>query len=188
MILRRFLAMNACFKQTVFACLLSVTALLVSACGQKTEEADESSQTNGVYEDSIILGSSSSLTGFVGFLGSEYVKGAQLVFDEVNRTHGIHGREIKLITLDDQYDPAKTVANTQQLIQKDKVFALFNYVGTPTSIAVKDIIREARIPTVGLLTGAASCVQPTTTISFTSGIHIMLKPKPPCIIMPTYSD
>lgn len=143
------------FKQILLLYLFPVIFLSFSGC-QQTPEVNTISDTDGISDDTILIGSSSALTGHIGFLGREYIKGARLYFDEVNRKGGINGRHIQLISLDDQYEPARTVSNTQELIQQHRVFCLFNYVGTPTTMAVKEIIEEARIPTIGLLTGAHS--------------------------------
>jgi len=110
-------------------------------------------QEVGVTNKSIIIGSSLPMTGHVAFF-AEYYYGGQAYFNKVNELGGILGRKIKTIVYDDQYDPAKIVVNTQRLIAQDKVFALFNYVGTPTGIKALPIINEAKIPLVGLGTGA----------------------------------
>lgn len=109
--------------------------------------------STGVSENIIYLGSSSALSGHASFLGTQYIHGALAYFKDANK-QGIHGRKIQLISLDDQYDPPKTVTNTQRLINIEKVFALFNYVGTPTSVKIIDIVHHAQIPSIGFFTGA----------------------------------
>ena len=108
----------------------------------------------GISEDEILLGSSAALGGHASFLGTQYTHGAMAWFEEVNASGGIHGRKIQLITYDDGYDPPRTVENTLRLIDNDEVFALFNYVGTPTSVRIIDMVEEARIPAFGFFTGA----------------------------------
>lgn len=114
----------------------------------------------GVEADAIIVGQSCALTGPAAELGSEMRLGAQLVFNEVNRSGGIFGRQIRLTTLDDGYEPDRAAANTRRLIGQDRVFALFGYVGTPTSNAALPIFTEARVPFVGAFTGAESLRNP----------------------------
>jgi ABC-type branched-subunit amino acid transport system substrate-binding protein len=80
--------------------------------------------------------------------------GAKVYFDHVNATGGIHGRRIELRTLDDGYEPSRTVPNTRKLIEDDKVFALFGYVGTPTSAAALPVFTQAKVPFFGAFTGA----------------------------------
>lgn len=109
---------------------------------------------NGVTDQSIIIGQSAALTGPAQGLGLELRSGAKLHFDQVNAAGGIHGRKIQLESLDDGYEPDKAAANTKALIRDAKAFALFGYVGTPTSQAALPLVTEARIPFIGAFTGA----------------------------------
>lgn len=126
--------------------------LLLSCCDDGARKSVVVEQ--GVTNKEILLGSSSALSGHAGFLGTQYLRGAQILFNETNANGGVHGRRIKTVSYDDQYNPTKTIANTQRLISQDKVFALFNYVGTPTSVSVKETIKQAGIPIFGFFTGA----------------------------------
>jgi ABC-type branched-subunit amino acid transport system substrate-binding protein len=108
----------------------------------------------GISKTEILLGSSSALSGHAGFLGTQYTHGALSWFNEINATGGVHGRKIRLISYDDQYEPAKTVENTRKLINDDRVFLLFGYVGTPTSVKIIDIVHQHQVPAFGFLTGA----------------------------------
>ena len=114
----------------------------------------ESIDIVGVTEDEIIIGSSSALSGHASFLGTQTIHGSLAYINEINSEGGIYGRKIKLIAYDDSYDPEKTVSNTQKLINKDRVFVLFDYVGTPTSVKVIDMIHQSEIPSLGFFTGA----------------------------------
>src|SRR5687767_7677239 len=105
-------------------------------------------------EGPIVLGQSVALTGPAAQLGLDMKLGATLYFDKVNAQGGVHGRKIVLKTLDDGYEPPRAVANTKKLIEEDRVFALFGYVGTPTTQAVIPIFTEARVPYFGAFTGA----------------------------------
>jgi ABC-type branched-subunit amino acid transport system substrate-binding protein len=72
--------------------------------------------------------------------------GATLYFNAVNANGGVNGRKIVLKTLDDGYEATRAADNTKKLITEDRVFALFGYVGTPTSAASMPIFTEARVP------------------------------------------
>jgi branched-chain amino acid transport system substrate-binding protein len=111
-------------------------------------------------EGPIVLGQSVALTGPAAQLGLDMQLGASLYFNKVNAQGGVHGRKIMLKTLDDGYEPPRAVANTKRFIDEDRVFALFGYVGTPTSQAVLPIFTEARVPYVGAFTGAELLRQP----------------------------
>jgi branched-chain amino acid transport system substrate-binding protein len=114
----------------------------------------------GVSETQVVLGQSVALSGPAQELGKDMQLGAQLYFDAVNAKGGVNGRKIVLKTLDDGYEPPRAVENTKKLINEDKVFALFGYVGTPTSQAVMPIFTEAKVPYVGAFTGAELLRQP----------------------------
>ena len=108
----------------------------------------------GVFDDKIKLGMSNALTGPTSQLGQKLKKGSQVYFDKVNNLGGIYGRKIELISYDDGYEPENTVRNTRLLIEQDQVFALFGYVGTPTSHAILSIIKQKNIPYLMPFTGA----------------------------------
>jgi ABC-type branched-subunit amino acid transport system substrate-binding protein len=108
----------------------------------------------GVTDTQIVLGQSVALSGPAQELGKDMQLGATLYFNHVNAQGGVNGRKIVLKTLDDGYEPPRAVENTKKLINDDHVFALFGYVGTPTSQAVLPIFTEAKVPYVGAFTGA----------------------------------
>jgi ABC-type branched-subunit amino acid transport system substrate-binding protein len=114
----------------------------------------------GVTSDRILLGQSVALTGPAAQLGIQMRNGIKAYFDYVNENGGVHGRRLELLTLDDGYEPSRTVPNTKRLIEQDKVFALIGYVGTPTSAAALPVFTEAKVPFVGPFTGAELLRQP----------------------------
>ena len=114
----------------------------------------------GVDNSSIVVGQSCALSGPAAELGIEMRQGAQLYFNEVNEKGGVNGRQIRLVTFDDGYEPERAATNTRKLIAEEKVFALFGYVGTPTSNAALPIFSEAKVPFVGAFTGAESLRSP----------------------------
>ncbi|HDQ40965.1 MAG TPA: hypothetical protein ENN39_08075, partial [Desulfonatronum sp.] len=91
---------------------------------------------SGVTDTEILIGSSLALEGHAGYLGTQTLRGALSYLNFINEQGGVHGRKIRVIAYDDGYDPPRCVFNTQKLINEDKVFALFNYVGTPTSVKI----------------------------------------------------
>ena len=89
-----------------------------------------------------------------GEIGTSLRLGIQTAFNEVNSRGGVNGRHLNLITLDDGYEPAKAIQNTERFINQDDVFAILGSAGTPTGRAVLPITREAGIPYVAPYTGA----------------------------------
>lgn len=108
----------------------------------------------GVKPNEILIGSSLALGGHASFLGTQYMRGAMCLINHINSEGGIHMRKIRLIAYDDGYDPPRCIANTKKLIHKDKVFCLFCYVGTPTSLRIIDIVEETKTPLLGIFSGA----------------------------------
>jgi ABC-type branched-subunit amino acid transport system substrate-binding protein len=109
---------------------------------------------NGVTATEVVIGMCNALTGPASALGTGMKKGSMVYFDKVNKAGGVNGRKVRVISYDDGYEPKNTVEQTKKLIQQDGVFALFGYVGTPTSSAVLPLINQARIPFWGPFTGA----------------------------------
>ncbi len=114
----------------------------------------------GITATSIRVGQSVALSGPAAALGTDYQRGAKLYFDKLNAQGGVSGRTIELITMDDAYDPTKAAANTETLIKDKDVFALFGFVGTPTSAAALPIATKAKVPFFAPLSGAAILREP----------------------------
>lgn len=126
--------------QTSFASATLLILLLMSVSGHAAEP--------------IVVGQSAALTGPANLLGTEMARGMNAYFNQVNSHGGVNGHTIKLVTLDDGYEPARTIQNTKTLISEDKAVALVGYVGTPTSVAVLPIVKAAGLPFIGAYTGA----------------------------------
>lgn len=107
----------------------------------------------------VVLGQSAPITGPAAQLGIQFNLGAKLYFDSVNAKGGVAGRMIELRLLDDGYEPERTAANTKKFIE-DGVFALFGYIGTPTSLAALPMATEAKIPFFAPFTGAQALREP----------------------------
>ena len=103
---------------------------------------------------SIVLGQSAALSGPVAELGTQMSAGVQAYFKQVNLSGGVEGRPIALRVRDDEYDAVRAAQNTRDFLEKDEVFALIAYVGTPTSAAALPIFTKAGVPFFGALSGA----------------------------------
>jgi branched-chain amino acid transport system substrate-binding protein len=131
----------------LFGCLFAVSLPL------------QAQNTPGVTGNEILIGSCSALEGPSHFLGTETVTGAKAYFDSINDAGGVDGRKLKLISYDDSYDPAKTEACFNRLLEQ-KVFALGFFVGTPTAVKYLPMAESNKIPLVGLFTGAQTLYEP----------------------------
>ena len=82
-------------------------------------------------------------------------QGIEIAFREVNEQGGSHGRQLRLTSLDDTYEPELAIANTIRLIEEEQVFALIGEVGTPTSRSATPVAAAADVPFIAPFTGAA---------------------------------
>lgn len=102
----------------------------------------------------LVFGQSAALTGPASELGTGMRQGLLAAFEEVNRSGGLDGRQLSLVTLDDAYEPEAAIANTRTLIEEIKALALIGAVGTPTSRAAQPVAAEAGVPYIAPFTGA----------------------------------
>lgn len=94
------------------------------------------------HKDPIVIGMSAAFTGPSRGLGIELYRGAKAYIQSVNKSGGISGHPIIVKVYDDGYNPIPAVKNTISLIQKDNVFLLFNYVGTPTVSRILPLLKQ----------------------------------------------
>ena len=73
---------------------------------------------------------------------------------------GVHGRKIKYLYYDDAYNPVQTVQQTRRLVEQDKVFAIFNSVGTPNNTAIQPYLNARRVPQLFVGDGSQAASQP----------------------------
>jgi branched-chain amino acid transport system substrate-binding protein len=148
-------------KKTTKALLCSTIILsLIVSCEIGSDRGSVPGDAPGISDAEIKIGSSLALSGHAGYLGKQVLQGASCYINYVNDMGGINGRKIKLIAYDDEYDPPRCLANTQKLIVEDKVFALFSYVGTPTTVKIIPLIDESAVPLVGIVSGANELRKP----------------------------
>lgn len=108
----------------------------------------------------IRIGQVAAFTGPVAAGVKEITKGAQLYFDGINAEGGIHGQPIRLISVDDRFDPRRSHEGALQLIEQQKVHALFLTRGTPHTQAIKPLLGKHQIPLIGPSTGAMALHEP----------------------------
>lgn len=114
----------------------------------------------GVTDTEILLGQSLGLTGPLAELTLDISNGARAYVNEVNARGGIHGRRLKVITMDDGYQVPNTVKNVEQMVNRDRVFAIFNVSGTPNSEAILPLVKQTGVPFFSPFTGAESLRTP----------------------------
>ena len=108
----------------------------------------------GVTNTEIILGMSAPFSGPNKELGREMEVGLKTYFEHINEQGGVAGRKIRLIALDDGYEPARAEANMKELFEKHQVFAVIGNVGTPTAEKTLPYALEKHLIFFGAFTGA----------------------------------
>ena len=142
---------------------LGVGALLGTALLAGSAVAQE---VRGVTKDEIILGMHTDLSGPAATYGVSSSNAVKMRFDEVNAAGGIHGRKIKLIVEDTQYQVPRAVQAGTKLINRDHIFAMVAPLGTPMNNALFKEQFEAGVPNLFPLSAARSMYLPFNRLKF----------------------
>ncbi|WP_299983373.1 ABC transporter substrate-binding protein [uncultured Ruegeria sp.] len=125
-------------------------------------------QTQGVSDDEIVIGSVNDLSGIFAAVGVPATKGANVVFDRVNAEGGVHGRKIRFVVEDNGYQMPRAMQGYNKLLNRDKVFAMLQSLGTPMNVAGFKLLDPKGIPNVAPLTAARQMLQEPVKNKFTS--------------------
>src|SRR6185295_19345802 len=125
------------------------------ALGLAVPAASSPTGTPGVTPTQILIGGTVPLSGQASPFGV-VGPGANAYFKYVNAHGGVNGRKIKYLYRDDGYDPSKTIDRTRELVQQDKVFAIFNSVGTEHNLAIRGYLNAVKVPQLFVGTGASA--------------------------------
>ncbi|MBF0613792.1 MAG: ABC transporter substrate-binding protein [Magnetococcales bacterium] len=106
------------------------------------------------WTEEILIGMSTPLESGPVALGQNTRLGVDAYFASVNRSGGVQGRTLRLLALDDGYEPTKAAVNMRQMIDQKKVLAVIGNVGTPTAVVTAPIANESRTILLGAVTGA----------------------------------
>jgi len=130
------------------------------------KERPANEDRTGVTADTITLGRASGVTGVLASYEKYWGPALQAFIKRVNEAGGIHGRKLKLITRDDQHNPTLAIQVYRELVEKDKVFAIFNAASTPSHPAVCDYLDEKNVISWGPMSGDAKCFYPARPTQF----------------------
>lgn len=142
--------------------LNATLALLIALTAAGIAHGQPGTGGEGVPGREVVAGQFAPLTGPSASLGQRVRAGIVAYFGAVNSSGGVHGRTLRLVSRDDQYEPDKTVKVLKTLLEEDKVFALIGPVGTATNLAVLPTLKARGIPVVGMVTGSPSLREPFT--------------------------
>src|SRR6516225_782032 len=108
----------------------------------------------GVTDAEIRFGISAPFTGSARDLGQNMKTGIEAAFNAANVNGGVYGRRLRLIAMDDGYEPARTAMTMKELYEKDEVFGLLGNVGTPTAVVALPYALDRKMLFFGAFTGA----------------------------------
>jgi branched-chain amino acid transport system substrate-binding protein len=101
-------------------------------------------------QDTLKLGLVAAMSGQSAKSGEAIVRGLSIAIDEVNAKGGLLGKKLELIVRDDESNPAKGAIAARELVQREKVAALFGGLDTPVSIAIVPFANQSKVPFMGV--------------------------------------
>jgi branched-chain amino acid transport system substrate-binding protein len=135
--------------------LLVVLALLAAGCGRDEGGGQAAGASDpGVTDTSVKLGSTYPFSGPASAYGT-IAKGINAYFRFTNDNGGVQGRKVEFVVYDDGYEPQRALTNARKLVEQDKVFALFNPLGTANNLAIWDYANQQKVPQLFVATGAS---------------------------------
>jgi len=134
--------------------LMGALSLSLLACGSQNSSTSTAQTDVGITSTEISLGSIFPVSGSASAYLS-VAKGADAYFAYVNDHGGVNGRKIKFTVVDDAYLPANTPAKARELVDADKVFAVYGELGTPTNLSVRDYYNQNSVPQMLVFTGSS---------------------------------
>lgn len=139
--------------------IAAIVALLltppVQKAGELVQELVEPAPllASGITDTEIVLGMVAPLTGANREVGQGMRAGLEAAFGAVNDEGGVHGRRLRLVAIDDGYDPSRTLPAMRQLVEEQGVFAIVGNVGTPTAAVALPYSAARKVLFFGALTG-----------------------------------
>src|SRR5438067_6374753 len=134
-------------RKVLFGVLGALVAVSAASAG--------GSATPGVTAKQILIGGTTPLSGPASAYAA-VAKGADAYFKYVNDHDGVFGRSIKYKYVDDAYDPSQTIQKVRDLVQNDKVFAIYNTLGTEQNLAVRSYLNQLKVPQLLVASGAST--------------------------------
>jgi branched-chain amino acid transport system substrate-binding protein len=132
----------------------SVTATSPALAATSPLQSRLPAMSRGVTETEIRFGMSAPFSGPAKELGRQMKLGIESAFNVINDAGGVHGRQVKLVAVDDGYEPTRTAETMKQLYEKDQVFGIIGNVGTPTAAVALPYALKQRMMFFGAFTGA----------------------------------
>jgi branched-chain amino acid transport system substrate-binding protein len=120
-----------------------------------SEQKSINTPVRGVTDKEILFGISAPFSGAAKELGQNMRLGVETAFNVANTNGGAYGRQLRLIAVDDGYEPTRTAETMKQLFEQDRVFGIVGNVGTPTAVVALPYVLDRRMLFYGAFTGAS---------------------------------
>lgn len=144
-----------------------VAAAAVVAGGARSAAAQD---RTGVTDSAVRIGVLGSLTGVQAVFGQGNLSGAQIVFDEVNAAGGINGRRIEIVSVDDESNPARSIAGFRRLVDDERVFAVLGPSASAIGAAMEPTLRAAaQVPVFVSIFSSPAATEPFKRNVFRTG-------------------
>ena len=151
-------------RRQILGALAAATGVLaLSAAIPTTAQAQA---VRGVTDTEIVIGTYTDLSGVTVAWGVNNANSIRMAFDEVNAKGGIHGRKIKYIIEDNQYQVPRSIQAANKLINRDNVFLMIANAGTPMNNATMPDQLAKNVPNIFPLTSARSMYEPYHRLKF----------------------
>jgi branched-chain amino acid transport system substrate-binding protein len=124
----------------------------------------------GISATAVVIGGTSPLTGPAASYAS-VARGANAYFQFVNSRGGVNKRRIEYRIVDDAYNPAQTVQAVRRLVEQDRVFAVFNTLGTESNLAIRDYLNQVKVPQLFVASGATTWGRDAAKYPWTIGFQ-----------------
>ena len=138
---------------------VGVFLLVLAGCGSGQQDVDNN-LPRGVTDDTIVIGSHTDLSSGLAIWGVPLTNGQRMRYEEANAAGGIHGRKIRFIVEDTQYQMPMAVKATNKLLNVDNIFLMVGSMGTPMNIALMPRMFEANVPSLFPLTAGVQMYEP----------------------------
>ena len=152
-----------------------LAAILLSILAAPWLPAAHAQSTAGVTGDTIKIGTFGPLTGPDYLFGKLVMNGAEIVYNEVNKAGGIHGRKLVLVREDDRCDPAAAIAAAKKLIHQEQVFMINGGGCSNAAIAARPEIEQGKLPWVVFAAVADEVTMPTSPYIFSTALAASLE-------------
>ena len=136
--------------------------VVLGACG----DAPTGDGPRGITDTEIVLGTHTDLSGGLAILGVPITNGQRMRYEQANDAGGVHGRKIRLVSEDTQYQMPNAVKATNKLLNVDDIFLMVGSMGTPMNIALMPRMFEANVPSLFPTTAAVQMHEPLHPMKF----------------------